>query len=53
MVKELLLAKIFSFKASSATFAQAAVIYAIVQIDLSSISIESEATSESYNSQKI
>lgn len=40
LIKELLLAKILSFKASSAAFAQAAVIYAIVPIDLSAISIE-------------
>lgn len=39
LIKELLLAKIFSFKASSAAFAQAAVIFAIVPIDLSDISI--------------
>lgn len=40
VIKELLLAKIFSFQGSSATFAQAAVIYAIVLIELSAISIE-------------
>ncbi|RMC02698.1 hypothetical protein DUI87_19887 [Hirundo rustica rustica] len=39
-IKELLLAKMFRFKASSATFAQAAVIDAIVLIDLPAISIE-------------
>lgn len=35
VIKELLLAKLFSFKSSSTTFAQAAVIYIIVQRSVS------------------